>query len=222
MHARTQALLLPWGCWQKYCGPGAPREVADGANNTTCKIALVSHLVRPSNAYADIMSDAGMSDAGMWDMGKSESFLWFYMMLSRSLQAEGGMPVMVALTPCSDLDILVDPILPRCRCVRVEEDHGRSSTRRCQVRFLPIINGGKGVVHRHRCLCWPRWRKETCGRTTTEGLSQDKPKGSNEPSANGQILGHDRQAPTDRSYKVRKRKHWSSVLVPSRMVVRRT
>lgn len=101
-HARTHALLLPVGLlaqWQKYCGYGAPRKIGDGAGAEVPprRTAFVSHLVRIFNTYTEVSGNAEM-----WGMGKGKTFLWFYTVQSRNWQVEGGTPVMVALTPCSD------------------------------------------------------------------------------------------------------------------------
>lgn len=63
----------------------------------TRRTAFVSHLVRIFNTYTEVSGNATM-----WDMEKGETFLWFYTVQSRNWQVEGGTPVMVALTPCSD------------------------------------------------------------------------------------------------------------------------
>jgi hypothetical protein len=78
MQARTHYYLLPVGLVGRvaevsYCGPDAPRKIVDGAESTPLRTVFVSHLVRISNTYTEVLGNAGM-----WDMGKSESFLWFY------------------------------------------------------------------------------------------------------------------------------------------------
>ncbi|KAN0111576.1 hypothetical protein V8E52_008314 [Russula decolorans] len=122
---RTHARIITW---QKYFGSGAPRRIADGAESTPRRTALVSHHIRISYTCTEVLGKAGM-----WGMGKSESFLWFYTVQSRSIQAEGGMPVMVAPTPYSDWLSL-----------SAQSSHG------VLVRFLPNLmgreteEGGKG------------------------------------------------------------------------------
>jgi len=59
----------------------------------------------------------------MWGMGKSENFLWFLHGAiakpagGRGHASDGGANAVLGLA------ILVNPILPRCPCMSVEEDH---------------------------------------------------------------------------------------------------
>jgi len=104
-HARTHALLLPVGLLaqrQKYCGTGAPRKIQLRMEQ---KVPLVEQrwylttYASPDYTYTEVLGNAGM-----WGMGKSENLLSVVLhgAIARSMQVEGGMPVMVALTPCSD------------------------------------------------------------------------------------------------------------------------
>lgn len=143
--ADTHALLLPvtvgvvgTAAEVSYCGPGAPRKIADGAEteSTPCRTALVSHLVRHLQClYRGIELTWG---CGVW--ATVESFCGFTRCNRASLQAEGGMPVMVALTPCSDwLSLSTRSSHGVLVCVWRKTTCDRQLG--VKVRFLAIFNG---------------------------------------------------------------------------------
>jgi len=199
-----------------YCGPGAPRKIVDGTESTPPRTALVSLTLRASPI--PIPRYWVTRGCGVW--ARVKAFCGVYTVQSRSLQAEGGMPVMVALTPCSDwLSLSTRSSHGVLVCVWRNTTCGRQLG--VQVCFLPILMRcemwGEGVVHRNECGRGQQQCREA------EQQQRDFPKISrkgtmNHPSANGQSLGHATpgQAPTHRSHRVRKRKHWMTVLPPSR------
>jgi hypothetical protein len=155
-HARTptriitaSGLLLAQR--QRYFGPGAaPKKIADGAEleSTPRRTALVSHLVRISFTYTEVLGNVRM-----WGMGKSEklSVVVLHGVIAKPAGGRGHHASDGGANAVLGLAILVDSILPRCPCMCVEEDHMRSSIR-CQVRFLPNLmgreRGGESLVGR--------------------------------------------------------------------------
>jgi hypothetical protein len=164
-HARTHVrthYYCQWGCW--HSGRSTADRARPGRLRMEQKVPLVEQR-RYLISYASPIPTEVLGNVGMWGIGKSETFLWFLLGVianpacGRGHASDGGANAVLGLA------IPVDPILPRCPCMCVEEDHMRSLIR-CQVRFLPILMGmkrerGEGVVHRKRVSCGPRWWKRT-------------------------------------------------------------
>jgi hypothetical protein len=128
-----------WGCW--HSGRSTADRACPGRSHMEQKVPLEGQR-RYLTSYASPIptSTEVLGNVGMWGIGKSENFLWFYSVYSRILHAEGGHASDGGANAVLGLAIPVDPILPRCPCMCVEEDHMRSLIR-CQVRFLAHFNG---------------------------------------------------------------------------------
>ena len=78
--------------------------------------------------YTSPIPTEALGNVGMWGTGKSENLLWFCTVQSRSLwaaggrTAKGGTPSDGGANAVLGLAIPVDPILPRCPCMCVEDD----------------------------------------------------------------------------------------------------